>query len=183
MQYPVPLTQQIDGHIHSNISRDNTLSTSQQSEKKAKINISRATTADADKVAPLYVQYREFYHVDPQPKQALAFLHARLEQNQSVIFYAEDAEQNPVGFAQLYPVFCSLQMKPIWYLYDLFVSPTARKQGIGEALLTRCKQFGEETEAGFIILQTGVENTTAQALYEKMGYQRDTEFYSYIQTL
>ncbi|MGL4600001.1 MAG: GNAT family N-acetyltransferase [Plesiomonas sp.] len=148
-----------------------------------KINILRANSVDAKKVAPLYVQYREFYHVDPLPEQALAFLQARLEQNQSVIFYAEDTEQNTVGFAQLYPVFCSLQMKPIWYLYDLFVSPKARKQGIGEALLSRCKQFGEETEAGFVTLQTGVENKTAQRLYEKMGYQRDTEFYTYMQYL
>ncbi|MGL5008056.1 MAG: GNAT family N-acetyltransferase [Plesiomonas sp.] len=159
------------------------MSTSQHTEKKANITILRANVADTAKVAPLYVQYREFYHVDPQPQQAQAFLHERLEQNQSVIFYAQDEKQNTVGFTQLYPAFCSLQMKPIWYLYDLFVSPNARKQGIGEALLTHCKQFGEKTGAGFVFLQTGVENTTAQRLYEKMGYQRDTEFYTYMQSL
>ncbi|MCX2532206.1 GNAT family N-acetyltransferase [Plesiomonas shigelloides] len=143
------------------------------------MKIYQAAVQDAAKVAPLYVQYREFYQVDPMPEQALAFMQARLQFNQSVIFYAVNDAGEAVGFAQLYPAFCSLQMKPVWWLYDLFVTPSARRQGVGEALLARCKVLGEETDAGYIMLQTAHDNTRAQSLYEKEGYIRDNEFYSY----
>ncbi|MGL4713090.1 MAG: GNAT family N-acetyltransferase [Shewanella sp.] len=130
-------------------------------------------------VSSLFIDYRLFYEVPAQADIAQQFLLERCEQGQSTLFVAENEQGEPLGFAHLYPLFCSLEMKPIWLLYDLFVSPRARQQGIGKALLERADQHGRETGAAFIMLSTGTNNLTAQSLYEAHGYRRDTDFYSY----
>lgn len=45
--------------------------------------------------------------------------------------------------------------------------------------MDRAKQLAEETGACEIMLQTAADNITAQGLYEKLGYQRDNDFYVY----
>ncbi|HMW33454.1 MAG TPA: GNAT family N-acetyltransferase, partial [bacterium] len=55
----------------------------------------------------------------------------------------------------------------------------ARRSGVGEALMEKARRFAVETGAKGIELETGVENVQAQALYEKLGYQRNTDTYRY----
>lgn len=82
-----------------------------------------------------------------------------------------------VGLTQLYPLFCSLEMKRIWLLYDFFVDPSSRKQGVAEALIARAGQLAKESDPAFIMLSIATDNT--QALYEKNGFVRDTDLYVY----
>jgi len=88
-----------------------------------------------------------------------------------------------LGFTQLYPLFSSLSLKRTWVLYDLFVAPEARRQGVAEALLERAKKLGQESGAAEISLDTAIDNLSAQALYEKFGFVRDEEFYTYYLTI
>jgi len=39
--------------------------------------------------------------------------------------------------------------------------------------------FAEQTFAKEIVLETAKSNVTAQKLYESLGYEKDTEFFSY----
>ena len=39
--------------------------------------------------------------------------------------------------------------------------------------------MAKKSGASRIDLETAIDNTSAQALYESLGYQRDTEFYKY----
>jgi len=103
----------------------------------------------------------------------------RLTKNESVVFLATDPELGVVGFIQLYPSFSSTSMKRLWILNDLFVSPAARKHGVGEALLRRAEEFAGETNAKGLELETWVNNLPAQRLYEKCGWKRNEEFYQY----
>jgi ribosomal protein S18 acetylase RimI-like enzyme len=64
-------------------------------------------------------------------------------------------------------------------LNDLFVSPTARSQGIGQQLIERSFELAKETGAVRVDLCTAKTNMVAQGLYEKIGFVKDTEFYSY----
>lgn len=89
-----------------------------------------------------------------------------MRNHESVIYFVEK-DGMPVGFAQLYPLFCSLEMKRIWLLYDLFVAPEARKEGVAQMLLARADQLATETDSAFIMLSTATDNVRAQALYEK----------------
>ncbi|MBI1277661.1 MAG: GNAT family N-acetyltransferase [Anaerolineaceae bacterium] len=145
-------------------------------------SIIRATIEHLDLVAPLFDGYRQFYKQPSNLDGARQFIKDRLIRHESVIFLAlmDDAG---LGFTQLYPSFSSTSMNRLWILNDLFVSPNGRRQGIGEALLERARQFAVENGAKGLMLETAVTNTTAQKLYERLGWKRDTEYYVYNLTL
>ena len=68
-------------------------------------------------------------------------------------------------------------MRPIWYLEDLFVTPPARRRGIGEALMLHAEAFARAHGAERLTLSTAHDNHTAQALYRKLRYVRDDYFW------
>jgi ribosomal protein S18 acetylase RimI-like enzyme len=70
-------------------------------------------------------------------------------------------------------------MARIFVLNDLFVKPEARGRGAGAALLRAAAEYGRLTGAVRLTLSTEVTNTTAQAVYERLGWKRDTLFCSY----
>jgi GNAT superfamily N-acetyltransferase len=148
-----------------------------------KIEIIRANREDIPLVAPLFDAYRQFYKQAADLEGAQRFLTARLQEQSSVIFLAfsiaENATKQPCGFTQLYPSFSSTTMERLWILNDLFVAPEARRSGVGKALLERARDFGLETQAKELTLQTAIDNYTAQSVYEANGWQREVEFYSY----
>lgn len=142
------------------------------------MNIYQAQPQDVDKILPLYLAYRQFYNVEEKFERSREFIYARLTLKESTIFFAEENDK-VLGFAQLYPLFCSLEMKRIWLLYDLFVDPSARKNGVAQKLIQRAEQLAAETDSAFIMLSTATDNVKAQALYERNGFVRDNDFYVY----
>jgi GNAT superfamily N-acetyltransferase len=141
-------------------------------------SIIRATIEHIDLIAPLFDGYRQFYKKPSDLVRARQFIKDRLIRHESVIFLAMDEDQ-ALGFTQLYPSFSSTSMQRLWILNDLFVAPAGRRSGVGEALLERARQFAVEDGAKGLMLETAVTNTTAQKLYERLGWQRDTEYYVY----
>lgn len=138
--------------------------------------IRQATLADVDLIAPLFDGYRQFYHQETNIDGGKAFLKARLERNESVIFIGF-LDQIAVGFVQLYPIFSSVSLRKGWLLNDLFVSQEARRSGIAKELMEAAEQFGKETEAKWLLLETGFENFAAQNLYEKCGWKKEQDFF------
>ena len=144
--------------------------------------IIRANSTYIEIVAPLFDRYRQFYGQPGNLEASRYFLDERLNNNESVVFLAIAEDNNtPVGlgFTQMYPLFSSVAMKPIWILNDLFVIPQKRKQGIATALLEKAKEFAIETKAEGLRLSTGIDNHLAQKLYGRLGYKRDEAFYHY----
>ena len=84
-----------------------------------------------------------------------------------------------IGFSQLYPTFCSVAASKIFILYDLYVISSHRKLGAGSRLMNAAKAYAIAQGASRLDLETEMNNRTAQYLYEKLGYERDTEFYKY----
>ena len=154
-------------------------------QKDRQIRITRAGTEALDDAARLFDAYRQFYKRPPDLEAARRFLSARLAKQDSVFYlaHADGAGSRAVGFVHLYPSYESLTMKPMWILYDLYVAPEARGKGVGEALMHRATELARETGACCLALETAIDNTTAQALYEKLGYVRDEKFYRYALTL
>ena len=140
------------------------------------LDIKKVTAADVSSVALLFDAYRVFYHQPSNLPAAFDFIEQRIANKESAIFLAIMGNE-PVGFVQLYPVFSSVQMKKSWILNDLFVADAARNQGIGEALLQQAKQFGSETGAAYLLLQTGSDNYKAQSVYEKNGWIKTQDFF------
>ena len=147
----------------------------------SKIEIKRIDLNEANLVVNLFNQYRIFYGKFSDLGMAKAFIDARLENNESIIFVALD-ENKPVGFTQLYPKYSSARLSKNWILNDLFVDEDYRKQGVGELLIRKAMNFATGQGSTFVQLETAVDNFTAQNLYETIGFkkqQNDTEFFLY----
>ena len=136
------------------------------------MQVIRATPDHLDRLAPLFDGYRMFYKQDSNLAQARAFLKERIERDESVIFAAQAEDGALVGFTQLYPLFSSVSVRRVWLLNDLFVAKSARREGVGEMLMHAARDFAKETGAKGVSLETGIANTEAQALYEKLGYEK-----------
>ncbi|WNJ20630.1 GNAT family N-acetyltransferase [Pontibacter sp. G13] len=143
------------------------------------MQIVQATLADLSVVADLFDQYRQWYRCDADLNGAEQYLRARMSQSESVIFLAKDKQGAGMGFTQLYPIFSSINMKRMWLLNDLFVAEEARKQGVGQGLLTAAQGHAQQTGAHSLMLETEVSNQPAQKLYEGMGWVRADGFYMY----
>lgn len=142
------------------------------------ITIRQAVLADLDAVAILFDGYRQFYGQASNEAAAKTFLKARFEHGQSVVLLAESQGQ-AVGFTQLYPSFSSVSMARVFVLNDLFVSPTVRRLGVGEALLDAAADHARQLGAVRLSLNTDVQNLPAQALYASMGWARDQKYHAY----
>jgi ribosomal protein S18 acetylase RimI-like enzyme len=138
-----------------------------------------ATLADLDDIAPLFDAYRQFYEQAPDLALARRFIRDRLLNNESVVLLALNEAQQVVGFCQLYPGFCSVEAKPIYTLYDLYVRPEARRSGAGRVLLQAAEKLAAERGMARIDLTTARTNQPAQAAYESLGWIRDEVFCAY----
>ena len=144
----------------------------------AVIAVREATVLDIDSLVPLFDGYRQFYRQASEPERIRRFLLDRFEHSQSVIFVAV-RDGTAIGFTQLYPSFSSGALARIYVLNDLFVDPVARRAGAGVALLEAAADYARRVGAIRLVLSTELSNTTAQALYEKLGWKRNTEFCTY----
>jgi ribosomal protein S18 acetylase RimI-like enzyme len=137
-----------------------------------------ATLADLDAVAQLFDAYRQFYERAPDPALARQFIQERMQNDQSVILLAL-ADGQAVGFCQLYPSFCSVEAKPIYVLYDLFVAADARRAGAGKALLLAAEELAARRGKVRMDLSTARTNKAAQSVYESLGWVRGELFLTY----
>lgn len=142
------------------------------------IKIRQAVLEDLEVLAALLDDYRQFYGRKSDTEAARAFLQARFEHGQSILFLAHDGA-TPVGFTQLYPSFSSVSLARVLILNDLFVAPTHRRAGVGARLLDAAAGYARAMGAVRLSLNTDVQNTTAQALYEANGWKRDQEYFAY----
>ncbi len=140
--------------------------------------VRRAGLGDVDDLAPLFDLYRQFYGQASDLAAARAFLSERLRRDESVIFIAT-ADDVALGFTQLYPSFSSVLVRRLWILNDLFVSPAARRGGVGRRLLERAREWAVETGAKGLTLTTALTNSAARSLYESCGWRLDDEFAHY----
>ena len=141
--------------------------------------VRQAVLADLAVLAPLFDGYRQFYGRAPDPAAAEAFLRARFDHGESVLFLATDAGGRPLGFTQPYPSFSSVSLARTFILNDLFVVPDRRRSGVGSALLQAAVDHARALGAVRVSLNTDVANTTAQATYEARGWKREREYYAY----
>jgi GNAT superfamily N-acetyltransferase len=138
--------------------------------------IRRAKKKDIDKLSVLFDKYRIFYKQSSDIDNARSFLKKRMKRKESVIFVAEERKEL-IGFMQLFPIFSSVSMKRTWLLNDLYVNERDRGMGTAAKLLDAAKDFGAETNSKWLILQTAADNFTAQKVYEKNGWVRETDLF------
>lgn len=149
------------------------------------LTVRQATAADLDAAVPLFDGYRRFQGEPADLPGARAFLKARFEHGDSVVFLAEAAvgagtgRPAAVGFAQLYPIYSSVAMARVFILNDLFVAEAGRRRGVASALLAAVEAHGRRFGAVRLSLNVTRDNTPGQALYAGRGWQRDEQFFMY----
>ena len=152
------------------------------SQKNSDVIVRIATLQDVGDIAALFDAYRQFYDQPANLTLATSFIHDRLESQQSLILLAQTANEQSVGFCQLYPSFCSVTAQPIAVLYDLFVVSAARQNGFGRVLLQAAEHYAKVHCLARLDLTTAKTNQKAQALYDSEGWSRDEIFYAYSKT-
>lgn len=140
-----------------------------------------AQDADLEALLPLFLAYRVFYRVEPLPAAARAFLERNLADPAVLLLVAERGEE-VVGFCQVYIGRCSLELGPLWTVYDLFVPPQGRRGGVARALLQEVDRRAREAGAARLELATAHDNTAAQALYGSLGWEPERAFQVYVRT-
>jgi GNAT superfamily N-acetyltransferase len=148
---------------------------------KIKVNI--ASLNELNSVAKLFNEYRIFYQQESNLTLAEAFISARIENDESIIFYAIDEAGQYLGFTQLYRTFSSVSAQPSLVLNDLYVAEIARRQGVGKLLLNTAKGYALEHNVKGLALSTAIDNNKAQSLYESLGYQKDITDFHYFLTV
>ncbi|RUR35354.1 GNAT family N-acetyltransferase [Vreelandella populi] len=143
-------------------------------------NVRAAVLDDLDALSVLLDDYRQFYQQESDLDAARHFLSQRFGLGDSFILVSEDAQGCVNGFIQLYPGLSTVGLNARWTLNDLYVSPEGRGQGVGRALMEAAAMLAREHGVTRLVLMTQVENERAQRLYESLGWQRNTAFYSYL---
>lgn len=143
------------------------------------MNIHQASLADLDSLAPLFDGYRQFYGQPADLGKARSFLAERIERGESLILLARDEAGAGAGFTQLYPLFSSVRAVRTWLLNDLFVASASRRRGVAAALLKAAAEQARERGAASLSLSTALDNAPAQALYESLGWRRESGFCEY----
>ena len=141
----------------------------------ANVTIRRAHPADLPSLATLFDLYRQFYECPTDLDAAKNWLQHNMDAQRSVVF-AADTGSRLVGFTQLYPALCSVDLVEYYVLYDLFVLESARRQGVARALMNAASHWAREQGAARLDLETARDNTAGQALYRSLGYTLDEVF-------
>ncbi len=134
-----------------------------------------AEARDLDQLAELFDQYRQFYECPPDLGAAKNWLAENLERGRSTLFAADNGSQL-LGFTQLYPALCSVDLVDYFVLYDLYVIEAARRQGIARALMNAASDWAKAQGAARLDLETARDNAPGQALYRDLGYELDEVF-------
>lgn len=132
----------------------------------------QASPDEAEVVANLIVSFRNHYGRDwPSDNAMLAGVERLIERPETVyLLAAPDDDSPPAGV-------CQLRFRhSLWtaaldcWLEDLYVEASARRRGIGDALVAFTLALAAERGARRVELDTNEDNTGARALYERHGF-------------
>jgi GNAT superfamily N-acetyltransferase len=139
------------------------------------MKIITAKTKHINALVPLFDAYRVFYNQPSDIENARRFLLDKIKNNNSVIYIAY-MNNEAVGFTQLYHLYSSVSMAPLYVLNDLFVESNHRGKGIGEALINEAKLFSKTNNHKGLAIQTAPDNP-AQNLYQRLGFVHDSDLH------
>ncbi len=143
------------------------------------MNIKNISTEELEDLVILFDQYMVFYKQPSAPDKYRKYLHERLSNNDASVFIAYSLANEPVGFVLNYHSFSSVSLGKVLVLNDLFVIESHRKQGIANKLINSSVSLAKSTGSIRVDLATAKNNFSAQALYEKIGFVKGSEYFSY----
>ncbi|OCX67195.1 hypothetical protein BFP70_03315 [Thioclava sp. SK-1] len=130
------------------------------------LTIRPVTSKDRNQWQDLFENYAKFYDNDPGPgtEPVWQWILDKTEPFYANIAYNRQGEA--VGLVQYQTMHRSLSGTMVVYLSDLFVSPDARGQGVGRALIDHVRQFAADRGFASVRWLTHETNDTARRLYD-----------------
>lgn len=98
-------------------------------------------------------------------------------------FVAETGDGELPGYALVYMVPFTFDLRPNLMLKELYVKATTRGVGIGHALMAAVLAFAKELGCARLKWEVLQGNMSAQAFYRSIGGAPDTDWESWIQVL
>ena len=136
-----------------------------------------AGAQDVDAVAALMTQFRDHMGRDEPGGDQLRATAAELlrDPNAEFVLAAPDGDDEPAAVCQLrFRLTIWTAANDCW-LEDLFVSSSARRAGLGRALVTAALERAEARGCRRIELDVDDDNHSAIALYQAMGFSLESK--------
>ena len=133
------------------------------------MNVLTESASGLTEVAAVFDQYRQHYGEPAAPEDSRKWLAEQLARNRLVIFAAHMGD-DVVGLATVADLPASQRLRSFWQIRDLFVVPSARRKGVGRALLSAVRKAATEACALRLSVQTESDNNRAISLYLKSGF-------------
>lgn len=118
--------------------------------------------------------YQEHY-----PTHSFQHLETTLEQywsEQTPVWFVEHDNSCPVGCLWIGSGYEQVTGDRYSHIFLIYVAPEHRCQGLGQRLLFHAEGWAKARGDNALGLQVFVDNSIAQALYNKMGYQPRSTF-------
>ena len=130
---------------------------------------------DLAALLPLIRAYCEFYKASPTDADLLAVVTALIDdpEHEGVQLIARDTAGTAVGFATLYWTWSTTDAGRIGVMNDLFVTDSARGQGLADRLIAACRSECSARQVRRLTWQTAPDNARAQAVYRRVGATRE----------
>ncbi len=135
------------------------------------------TDAELPALLELIAAYQRFYgNAAPDDDHNAAFFGgfvAPSARGMLIGAFDDDDDDGAVaGYACLYWTYSSISASEVVLLNDLYVRPSHRGGGVGEALLCAARDIARERGASHLRWCTELHNRRAQRLYERVGADR-----------
>jgi GNAT superfamily N-acetyltransferase len=138
-------------------------------------SIELVKSTDLVDLLPLMRAYCDFYKASPTDQALLAVATALLDdpEREGVQLIARDSADRAVGFATVYWTWSTSHACRIGVMNDLFVTESARGQGVAEPLIAACRAECSRRNIRRLTWQTAPDNLRAQAVYLRVGATRE----------
>ena len=130
-------------------------------------DITRVGPGDLDQLLPLIRAYCDFYEVAPSDEDLIRLSRALIDDPE------HERGGEAVGFATIYWTWSTTDAARIGVMNDLFVAQRARGTGLAEQLIEACRAECALRGARRLTWQTALDNTRAQAVYDRVGGHRE----------
>lgn len=132
-------------------------------------------TEQLQQLLPMIAEYQRFYEVEEIDEERNREFFARfVAPSENGLLLGAWREDELLGYACLYWHFTSLVPAETVLMNDLFVTGTARGQGVGRALIKASADVARQRGAHHLEWATDPDNKTAQRLYDSTGAERST---------
>jgi len=135
------------------------------------LTITQIKTDDIEQLSALYQQLVEH---EPDANAMRRALHQASSNKNHILFGAKDEEGRLLGSCM--GVICETlvgRCRPFMVVEDVVVDESARRTGIGRALMVELEKHARERDCSYIILLTDADRPDAQRFYSSLGYRAD----------